>query len=59
VSLCDVGSALRQFGLEPCPHILLVLLLFLEEQPNGFLCAELSDSGEVLHTETIKNLGAS
>jgi hypothetical protein len=32
--------------------------MLLLEQPEGFLCAELRDSGEITDAEAIQNLGA-
>jgi len=46
--LLDFGGSLRQFGIEPEPDILLILSVFLLEQAESFLCAELGDTGEVL-----------
>jgi hypothetical protein len=53
VVLGNVGSALPQFSLEASPDILFILLVSLEEQPNGFFCAQLGNSGEIFNTEAI------
>ena len=37
VALPDVGGAPRQFSLEPSPHILLVLIVLGEKQPEGIV----------------------
>ena len=54
--LLDFGGSLRQFGIEPEPDILLILSVFLLEQAESFLCAELGDTGEVLDPQSVKNL---
>jgi len=58
VTLLDVGGSLRKFSLEPSPHVLLILLVIGQKQSNGFLRAELGDSGEIPDTEAIQNFGA-
>src|ERR1700693_902540 len=50
-----LGEALGEFDLELCPPPLLCILLFFEEEADGFLCAELGYAGIVLHTESLKN----
>ena len=37
VALVHVGGALREFSLEPSPHILLVLIVLGEKQPEGIV----------------------
>ena len=56
--LRNVVGALRQFGSEPGPVVLAGVLSLLQQQAEGFLGAQLGDSGEVLYPEAIQNLGA-
>ena len=54
----NLRRSLRQFGLETSPDSLFIVVVLLEEQAEGFLCAQLGNAGEVLHPETIQNLGS-
>ena len=36
VMFSDLGSSLRQFGLEARPYVLLVVIVLLREQSEGF-----------------------
>src|ERR1035437_7368356 len=56
VALLDLSRSLRQFGLEASPCSLVVVGVFLLEQPEGFFGRELSNSGEVLDAEAVENL---
>jgi hypothetical protein len=56
VAFRDVGGASRQFGLEPSPYTLFILLVLGQKQPEGFLGAQLGDSGKVFHPEAIQHL---
>jgi hypothetical protein len=58
VALLNFGSPLVEFSFEASPCSLVVVGVFLLEQPEGFLGAELSDTGEVLDPETVEHLGA-
>jgi hypothetical protein len=46
-------GALGQFSLEPCPYVLFVLLVLGQKQPEGFLGAQLGDSGKVLDAKAV------
>jgi hypothetical protein len=59
VSLSDLGGSFRQFRLESSPCALVLMIVFVLEQPEGFLSAELRHSCEVLYPKPIQNLGAS
>jgi hypothetical protein len=59
VSLPDLGGSFRQFRLESSPCALVLMVVFVLEQPERLLGAELRDSGEVLRAKAIQNLGAS
>ena len=54
MALLDLGGPLRQFGLETSPCSLVVESVLLLEQPEGFLCAKLSDPCKVLHPMAIQ-----
>jgi len=58
VSPFNLGGSLRQFGLETRPDILLIVVVLLEEQAEGFFRTKLGNAGEVFHPETIQNLGS-
>jgi hypothetical protein len=58
VSPFNLRCSLRQFGLETSPDRLLVVVLLLEKQAEGFFRTKLGNAGEVLHPETIQNLGS-
>ena len=51
----DLGSSLRQFGFEARPYALLVVIVLLREQSEGFFGTELRYASEVLHSEAIQN----
>jgi hypothetical protein len=53
VALFDLCGSLRQFGLETSPDSLLIVVVLLEEQAEGFLRTKLGNSRKVFHTETI------
>jgi hypothetical protein len=55
VAIRDEGSALSQFGLEPSPHALFVLLVLVLEQAEGFLGGKLGNSCEIPDTQSVKN----
>jgi hypothetical protein len=50
--------SLRQFGFETSPDHLLVVVLLMEEQAEGFFRTKLGDSRKVLHPEPIQNLSS-
>ena len=58
VLLPDLRSPLRQFCLEARPRGLVLAVVFVLEQAEGFLGGELGDAGEVLDAEAVKNLCA-
>ena len=58
VPLPDLGGSLRQFGLEARPSVLLVVVVLLLEQAEGFLRAELGNAGSVPHSEAIQYFSA-
>ena len=53
----DLGSPLCQFCLESSPRALVLVIVFVLEQPECLFCAQLSDTGEVLDAEAIQHLG--
>ncbi|MGA9987069.1 MAG: hypothetical protein WBP69_04760, partial [Terriglobales bacterium] len=53
VALFNVSSSPRPFGLEASPDILIIVLVLLLEQAEGFLSAKLGNAGEILHAESI------
>jgi hypothetical protein len=53
VSPFNLGGSFRQFGLEASPDILLIVVVLLEEQAEGFFRAQLGNSCEIFHTEAI------
>ena len=58
VALFDLCGSLRQFGLETSPDSLLIVVMLLEEQAEGFFRTKLGNAGEILNTEAIQNLGS-
>jgi hypothetical protein len=58
MALFNFGGSLRQFVLEASPDRLLVMVLLLEEQAEGFFRTKLGNAGKVLHPEAIQDLGA-
>jgi hypothetical protein len=58
MALPDLGGSPRQFGLEARPCALFLVAVFLCEQAECFLGAQLRDPREVLHSESIQNLNA-
>jgi len=58
VTLPDLGGSFREFGLEARPYVLLVVIVLLREQSEGFFGTQLSYAGEVLDPEAIQNLSA-
>ena len=58
VTLPDLGGSLREFGLEARPYVLLVVIVLLREQSEGFFGTQLGYAGEVLDPEAIQNLSA-
>jgi hypothetical protein len=58
VAFRNEGCALRQLGLKASPGVLMVVAVFLEEQPEGLLDRKLGNSCEIPDTETIQHLGA-
>ncbi|MFZ0798402.1 MAG: hypothetical protein WAM98_11510 [Terriglobales bacterium] len=46
------------FCLEPEPDVLLIFLVFFEEQAERFLGGKLGNTGEILNTEAIQNLSS-
>jgi hypothetical protein len=48
VPLPHIGGTLSKFGFKSGPYILFILLVFGLEQPEGFLRAQLGNSGEIL-----------
>jgi hypothetical protein len=57
MALLDLCGSLRQFGLETSPDSLLIVVVLLEEQAEGFFRTKLGNAGEILNTESIQNLG--
>jgi hypothetical protein len=55
VALFDLCGSLRQFGLETSPASLLIVVVLLEEQAEGFFRTKLGNAGEILNTESIQN----
>jgi hypothetical protein len=53
VALFNVSGSPCQFGLEASPDILIIVLVLLLEQAEGFLGAKLGNAGEILHAESI------
>jgi hypothetical protein len=53
VALFNLGGSLRQFGLETSPDSLLIVVVLLEEQAEGFFRAQLGNSCEIFHPEAI------
>ena len=58
VTLPDLGGSFREFGLEARPYVLLVVIVLLREQSEGFFGTQLGYAGEVLDPEAIQNLSA-
>ncbi len=58
VTLPDLGSSLRQFGLETRPYLLVLVIVPVLEQPEGFFSTELCYTSEVFDAEAIQNLGS-
>ena len=56
VLLVQFIGSFREFSFETKPSCLLVMLMLLQKEPKCFFSTQLSDSGEVLHAETIQNL---
>jgi hypothetical protein len=57
MALFNLGGSLRQFGLETSPNSLLIMVVLLEEQAEGFF-TKLGNAGEILNAEAIQNLGS-
>jgi len=53
MALFNVSGAPCQFSLKPSPDILLVVVVFLDEQAECFLGGKLGDSGKIPNTEPI------
>jgi hypothetical protein len=53
VALPDLCGSLRQFGLEARPYLLVLVIVPVLEQAEGFFRAELCYTGEVLDSEAI------
>ncbi|MGA8344778.1 MAG: hypothetical protein WB781_22800 [Candidatus Sulfotelmatobacter sp.] len=53
MALLDLCGSLREFGLEPSPDSLLIVVVLLEEQAEGFFRTKLGNPRNVFHTETI------
>jgi hypothetical protein len=53
-----VGSPLRQFSFEPSPDSLLIVVVLLEEQAEGFFRTKLGNPREVFHSEAIQNFSS-
>jgi hypothetical protein len=58
VALFDLCGSLRQFSLETSLDSLLIVMVLLEEQAEGFFRTKLGNAGEILNTESIQNLGS-
>jgi hypothetical protein len=56
VPFCNERGALGQFGIEPSPDILFIVLVLGQKEPECLLRAKLGDSGEILHPEAIQHL---
>jgi hypothetical protein len=53
MALLNLGGSLGEFGLEASPDSLLIVVVLLEEQAEGLFRAQLGNSREVLHAESI------
>jgi hypothetical protein len=53
MALLDLDGSLRQFGLETSPDSLLIVVVLLEEQAEGFFRTKLGNPRNVFHTKTI------
>src|ERR1017187_186456 len=58
MALLDLCGSLGEFSFETSPDVLLIVAVLLEEQAEGFFRAQLGNSCEIFHTETIQDLGA-
>jgi hypothetical protein len=58
VALFNLCSSFGQFGFEFSPRALVLVILLLLEQSEGFLGAELGDSGEILDSKPIQDFGS-
>lgn len=58
MALLNLGGSLRQFGLETSPDSLLIVVVLLEEQAEGFFRTKLGNAGGILNAEAIQNLGS-
>src|ERR1019366_8160636 len=56
VTLLDLGSPLVEFSFEASPGALVLMIVFVLEQAEGFLCAQLCNAGEVLDAKAVENL---
>src|ERR1035438_5925406 len=59
VALGDVRGSPCQFSLEASPDTLLILLVLLLKQPEGFLGGKLGDSGKIFDAQPIQHFGTS
>jgi hypothetical protein len=58
MALFNFGGSLGEFGLEASPDSLLIVVLLLEEEAEGFFRTKLGNAGEILNAEAIQNLGS-
>ena len=58
VALSDLCGSFRQFGFESRPSVLVVVIVLLLKQAEGFFSAELCYTSEVLDPKAIQNLGS-
>jgi len=59
VLLPDLSNTLREFCLEARPCVLVLSVVPVLKQPEGFLGAELRNSGEITDAKAIQNLSTS
>jgi hypothetical protein len=53
MALFDFGSSLGEFSFVPSPDVLLIVVVLLEKQAEGFFRTKLGNSCEIFHTEAI------
>jgi hypothetical protein len=57
MALCKFGGVLRKFSFKASPSTLFILLMFGQQQSDGFLSRKLRDSRKVFDAQPIQNLG--
>jgi hypothetical protein len=56
VALSHVSGTFRQFDFKARPCALVLVIVFALEEPEGFLCAELSNASEISDAKPIQYL---